>query len=120
AAQVPRVDIDGAAFKAPGAPLTTGRWLPFAEENRVVAKQDIRWDGEYQVTVEYAIRGATEATIHEALMDVKAGGSTVDEVSLGWDQRRTIQLTGKAALKKGSQDFEIHLKPGREAAAGEE
>ena len=120
AAQVPRIDIDGAAFTSPGKPSTSGLWLPFAEENRVVAKQDIGWDGDYQITVEYAVRGATEATIHEAMMDVKAGGSSVDEVSLGWDQRRTIQLTGKATLKKGSQDFEIHLKPGRAPAAGEE
>lgn len=41
AAQVPRIDIDGAAFQAPGKPRTTGLWLPFAEENRVVATQDI-------------------------------------------------------------------------------
>ena len=41
-------------------------------------------------------------------------------MSLGWDQRRVIELTGKVPLKKGKQTFEISLAPARQAAAGEE
>jgi hypothetical protein len=120
AAQVPRVDIEGKDFTATGDPKTTGRWLPFAKPQQVKVTRDIAWDGEYQVQVEYAIKGASEATIHESVMEVKAGGAKVGEVSLGWDQRRVIELTGKVPLKKGKQTFEISLAPARQAAAGEE
>jgi hypothetical protein len=120
AAQVPRTDIGGDALKAPGDDRTTGRWLPFAAKQRVEVEQDIRWDGDYQVTVEYAIRGATEATVHEAVMAVTAGGAKVGEVSLGWDQRRVIELSGKATLKKGRQNIAVSLSPGRPPAGGEE
>ncbi|MCW1922352.1 DUF1592 domain-containing protein [Luteolibacter arcticus] len=120
AAQVPRIDIEGKAFKVPFDDKITGRWLPFAKKQQVTVEQEIPYDGEYQIKVEYAIKGATEATVHEAQMVVKAGGAKVGEVSLGWDQRRVIELTGKAPLKKGKQAFEISLNPGRQPASGEE
>ncbi len=120
AAQVPRIDIEGKDFTAPGDPKTTGRWLPFAKGGKLSVSRDIAWDGDYQVQVEYAIKGATEATVHEAVMTVKAGGAEVGEVSLGWDQRRVIELTGKVPLKKGKQAFEISLAPARQPADGEE
>lgn len=120
AAQVPRLDIEGKDFKCTSDPRTTGRWLPFAKPQQVNVEQDISWAGEYQVTLEYAIKGATEATVHEAVMKVNAGGATVGEMSLGWDQRRVITLTGNAPLKKGRQTFEISLTPSRQPAAGEE
>lgn len=120
AAQVPRVDIDGAAFVAPGDAKTTGKWLAFDRKQSVKVAQDIRWDGEYHVTLEYAIQGAGEATVHEANLLVKAGGATVGEVSLGWDQRRVIDLTGKVTLAKGRQEFEIQVSPARPPAEGEE
>jgi hypothetical protein len=120
AAQVPRIDIEGKNLTAPGDPKTTGRWLPFAKPQQVKVSQEVPWDGEYLVKVEYAIRGATEATIHEAMMEVKAGGAKAGEISLGWDQRRVIELSGKVPLKKGNQEFEISLRPAREPAAGEE
>ncbi len=120
AAQVPRIDIEGKDFKNSGDPKSTGLWMPFAKKGEVRTSQEIKWDGDYQVTLEYAIKGANEATIHEALMEVSAGGKKVGEESLGWDQRRTIQLTGKVPLKKGKQVFEVKLSPSREPAAGEE
>ncbi|RYD62344.1 MAG: DUF1592 domain-containing protein, partial [Verrucomicrobiaceae bacterium] len=120
AAQVPRIDIEGKAFKVAFDTKTTGRWLPFSKKETVTVDQEIPYDGEYQVKVEYAIKGATEATVHEANLVVKAGAAKVGEVSLGWDQRRVIDLTGKAPLKKGKQTFEISLNPGRQPAAGEE
>lgn len=120
AAQSPRVDIDGKDFKNSGDPKSTGLWMPFAKAGEVKASQEIKWDGDYQVTVEYAIKGANEATVHEALMEVTAGGKKVGEESLGWDQRQTIQLTGKVPLKKGRRTFEIKLSPSRQPAAGEE
>ncbi|MES2924898.1 MAG: DUF1592 domain-containing protein [Verrucomicrobiota bacterium] len=120
AAQVPRVDMDGKNFKASGDPKTTGSWLPFSKTQKVSLSQDILWDGDYQVEVEYSIHGASEATTDEALLEVSAAGNKIGDASLSWDQRRVIELTGKAPLKKGRQTFEISLSPSRRPLAGEE
>lgn len=120
AAQVPRVDIDGGDFKKSGDPGTTGSWLPFSQSQTVKVDQDIRWDGDYQIKVEYSIHGATEATTDEAQLRITADGAKVGEISLGWDQRRVIELTGKAPLKKGRNSLEIQITPAHRPLPGEE
>ncbi len=120
AAQVPRVEIEGRSLKATGDPKTTGGWIPFAKPQQVRVDQEIQWDGDYQIDVEYSIHGATEATTDEAQMEVTAGGQKVGEATLGWDQRRVIKLTGKVALKKGKQNFQVLLTPKRRPLPAEE
>ena len=120
AAQVPRVDMEGKNFKASGDPKATGSWLPFSQTQKVSLSQEILWDGDYQVKVEYSIHGASEATTDEAQLEVSAAGSMIGEATLSWDQRRVIELTGKVPLKKGRQVFEINLSPRRRPLAGEE
>ena len=121
AAQTPRVEMEGRNFKASGEPRTTGAWMPFAKTQTVKLDQEIQWDGEYQVEIEYSIHGATEATTDEAQLQVSAAGMKVGEAILSWDQRRVIVLKGKANLKKGRQTFEIEVSPrGRPLAAEEE
>lgn len=120
AAQVPRVDIEGGNFKASGDPATNASWLPFAKPQHVKVDQDIRWEGTYQVKIEYAIHGASEATTDEAQLQVSAGGKKIGEVSLGWDQRRVIELTGNVPLRAGRQSFEINLTPARRPQPGED
>ncbi|RYD38584.1 MAG: DUF1587 domain-containing protein, partial [Verrucomicrobiaceae bacterium] len=120
AAQVPRVDIEGSSFKSSGDPAVNGGWMPFAKAQAVSFDQDIKWDGEYQIKVEYSIHGATEATTDEAILNVTANGAPVGKVSLGWDQRRVIELTGKAELKTGKQKLEIAISPARRPLPAEE
>lgn len=120
AAQVPRVDIMGGEFKEAGDPKRDATWLPFATARQLRTQQEIRWDGDYQIRVEYSIHGASEATTDEAVLRLTAGGAKVGEVTLGWDQRRVIELTGTATLKKGSQPLEINLIPAARPQAGEE
>jgi hypothetical protein len=120
AAQVPRVDIDGRDFKGSGDPETNGSWLPFAKSQQVRLDREILWDGDYQIEVGYSIHGASEATTDEARMEVSAGGQKVGEAVLGWDQRRVIKLTGKVALKKGSQEFLVEISPKNRPLPAEE
>lgn len=121
AAQVPRIDIDGKNFKASGDPKITGSWLPFAHSQQVRLEQEIKWDGDYQIDVEYSIHGASEATTDAALMEISVGGQKIGVATLGWDQRRAIKLTSKAALKKGLQSFQVEITPkGRPLPAEEE
>ncbi len=119
AAQVPRVEILGKNFKARGSEVT-GDWLPFAQKQSVGFNQEILRDGDYQIKVEYSIHGAAEATTDEARLQVSAGGMQVGEISLGWDQRRVIDLTGRVTLKAGAQPFEIKLSPAKRPLPSEE
>lgn len=120
AAETPRLEIAGGEFKDSGDPQSDGGWLPFAGTRTVRVARDIQWDGDYQVKVEYNILGGAEATTDEAMMTVSASGGIVGEVSLGWDQRRVIELTGNASLKKGRQEIAVQITPARRPAPGEE
>lgn len=119
AAQVPRFDVAGELFKAPADSRTTGRWLPFAREHQVRAQHEVKWEGNYQVELEYSIQGAMEATDHAAELEFLASGQSVNSERLGWDQRKVIVLKGEARLKKGMQPFEVKLSP-RLPPSGEE
>jgi hypothetical protein len=120
AAQVPRVEIPGKNFKNPAEPAVDSAWLPFAQPQQIRVDQEIRWDGEYQIKLEYSIHGASEATTDEAILKFQAGGAKVGQVTLGWDQRRVIELTGTVPLKKGQQSFEISLSPAHRPLPEEE
>lgn len=120
AAQVPRVEISGASFKAAHDSVASASWLPFAGPNTVAASFDAPRDGSYQVRVEYSIHGATEATTHQARLRVSAAGDTVDEATLGWDQRTVIDLTSTVELKSGAQRLEISVSPVSGPQYGEE
>ena len=76
---------------------------------------EIKWDGEYQVEVDYAIKGATEATDQSAELSVTAGGESVGGERLGWDQRRTIRLTGKVGSKVVTHEYKTALRSGEGA-----
>lgn len=120
AAQAPRVELAGKNFKVPFAVDEDATWLAFARNREVKLDHTILWDGEYQVTVEYSIHGAVEATTDEASIKVTAGGNSVGEIALGWDQRPVIKMEGKVNLKKGSQPFQVSLMSGKRPVAGEE
>lgn len=119
AAQVPRLEIEGRNFIAADK-SANATWLSLSKGSKVAASQEIQWDGKYQLRVEYAIMGASEATDHEATLNVTAGGAKVGEVTLGWDQRRVIELTRTVDLKKGALPIELTLAPGKPAGADQE
>lgn len=118
AAQVPRVDVEGTTFASSEQPDLSPDWVPFRAGGALRAPVEIRWDGEYEVTLEYAVRGAEEATDAEAQLRVVAAGETVGEETLGWDQRSTIRLTGTVPLKKGPQALEVSLAGERSPGEG--
>jgi hypothetical protein len=119
AAQVPRLEIEGRTFTTADN-KANATWLPLSEARKTTASQTIQWDGKYQIQVEYAIMGAAEATDHEATLRVSAGGAEVGKVTLGWDQRRVIELSGTVDLKKGAVPIELSLAPGKPAGRDQE
>jgi len=116
-AQTPRVDIAASEFKHPSIPPT---WIPFSEDTTLKLKVPVKWDGKYQLTLQYSIQGATEATTAEAFLEISADGKSLEQTSLGWDQRRSIDLAASAELKTGDCGITVKLKPARPPGAGEE
>lgn len=119
-AQVPVEMFEGKLFSDPSKRTTTGRWLPFAEKATVQHAPEIRWDGEYEVTVEYQIRGAIEATDQEAKLEITCASQLLGEELLGWDQRETIELSGTVKLKKGRPLFKVSMTPANATGSGQE
>lgn len=116
-AQVPRVDFPGKDFKHPSIPSS---WVPFADSAELVLEVPVKWDGKYQITLQYSIGGASEATTAEAVMELSAEGKRLDQETLGWDQRRSIDLVTSAKLKKGKREIRLSLKPREQPKEGEE
>ncbi|MEM1084799.1 MAG: DUF1592 domain-containing protein [Verrucomicrobiota bacterium] len=120
AAQVPQLELVGGDFREENNPKETGRWMEFERDSVVKSGTNLEWDGRYRVTLDYAIRGSSEATDQEARMRLRIAGKEIGEEALGWDQRELIQLSGEIDLKKGSVPIDISLKPTRPAGAGQE
>ena len=116
-AQVPRVDFDAQDFKHAAISPT---WIPFTNKAEFILKVPVKWDGAYQVTLKYAIAGATDATTAEAFLELSANGERLEQVALGWDQRLSIDLASSAQLKEGTAEIKVTLKPARPPADGEE
>ena len=117
AAQVPQLVFPAGDFKNPSVPPT---WIPFSERAEFTLKVPIKWDGTYQLTLQYAIQGATEATTAEAFLEIFADGKNLAEAALGWDQRRSIDLAANVQMEKGERTIKVTLKPEKPPAAGEE
>ena len=116
-AQVPRVEFPASDFKHPSVPPT---WIPFSDRAEFTLKVPVKWDGKYQLTLQYAIQGAIEATTAEAFLRISANGKKHAEAALGWDQRRSIDLATAVKMEKGERTIKVTLKPERPPAAGEE
>lgn len=118
-AQIPRAEFPTADFKNASVAPT---WIPFSEETEFTLNVPVKWDGKYQLMLQYAIRGAIEATTAKAAMEISVEGNdkTLSKAALGWDQRSSIDLTATAELKKGEHKVKVTLKPGKPPADGEE
>jgi hypothetical protein len=119
-AQVPVRMSEGKNFRDPENSSKTGLWLPFKNECEVRSAPEIKWDGKYEVTLEYQIRGAIEATDQEAQLKVTCAKETLGEETLGWDQREVIELRGVVNLKKGRPLFKVKVTPTKPPADGQE
>lgn len=116
-AQAPRVDFPASDFRNPSIPPT---WIPFTDRAEFTLKVPVKWEGKYQLTLQYSIQGATEATTAEAFLEISADGKALGEATLGWDQRRSIDLSASTELGKGDREIKLTLKPARPPADGEE
>lgn len=78
-------------------------WMPFEHARRMVGKPWISFDGEYEIRVDFRIRGSDEASSHSATLKVGVGDKELSSRKVGWDNSRNIVLKTKAKLKKGNE-----------------
>lgn len=78
-------------------------WMPFEHARRMVGKPWISFDGEYEIRVDFRIRGSDDASSHSATLKVGVGDKELSSRKVGWDNSRNIVLKTKAKLKKGNE-----------------
>jgi len=77
-------------------------WMPFNHARKMQAQPWISFDGEYEVRVDFHIRGSDKASSHSATLKVGVDDKTLTERKLGWDNSKTLTLKTKAHFKKGN------------------
>lgn len=80
-------------------------WMPFDHARKMQAKPYVSFDGEYEMRVDFRVRGSDEATSHTATLKLGVGDKTLAERKLGWDNSERITLKTKAVLKKGNEEI---------------
>ena len=116
-AQVPRVEFPATDFKNETISPT---WIPFASGGEFTLNVPVKWEGNYQLILEYTIQGATEATTAAATLEISTVEKKLTETKLGWDQRRSIDLTATAKFQTGDQQITVKVNPGLQPADNEE
>jgi len=76
-------------------------WMPFDHARKHQSKPYVSHDGEYEIRVDFRIRGSDEATSNTATLKVGVDDKTLTERKLGWDNSERITLKTKAVLKQG-------------------
>lgn len=88
-------------------------WIPFDSPRKLESKQWVAHDGEYEIAVDFAIKGSSEATSQTANLSLGVDEKSLTQRKVGWDNSKKITLKTKATLKKGdSQNFWISTEIG--------
>lgn len=98
----------------------TMKWMGFNWPRDYRAKPWIDHDGEYEIRVEFAIKGSMEATSHTSKLELKLGDQVLADRDLGWDNSKSLVMKGRAKLKRGREnDIRILQTPGEKPQEGE-
>ena len=93
--------FDAKAFKDEKNKDWSLDWMPFDHPRKLQFKPYVSHDGEYEIRVDFRIRGSDEASSNTATLKVGADDKTLTERKLGWDNSERITLKTKAVLKQG-------------------
>ena len=116
-ARIPERVFSGRNFRRTGEAKQRADWLPFNQESTVTLTGEVPAPGTYEVSLRYAIRGASEATDQRAALELLVGGRGIASRSMGWDQSESLLLSGNVKLEKGVNEFSVKVTP--QAPAGE-
>lgn len=111
AARTPVRVVDDRAFRSSDKNIRRADWLELKDARVVEAKAVAPAKGPYEIHLDYAVKGASEASDQNAYLEVIVNGKKVAERGVGWDQRQSIRLSGKGFLAKGENKIEIRMIP---------
>jgi hypothetical protein len=118
--QIPTQWIGLENFKDPKNEKHSLNWVPFQNERVHAGKPWINHSGEYEVRVDFAVKGSDAATSHTATLALEVGDQKIAERKLGWDNAKTLTVKAKARLTKGrEQELRFTLTPGDPPQQGE-
>lgn len=76
-------------------------WMPFDHARKMQSKPWVSHDGEYEIRVDFRVRGSDEASSNTATLKIGVDDKTLTERKLGWDNSERLTLKTKAVLKQG-------------------
>ncbi|MGJ8697657.1 MAG: DUF1592 domain-containing protein [Verrucomicrobiaceae bacterium] len=117
---VPRREFDGNLFRAGKDEVKRADWSAFAKPRSVHLIAEAPAKGPYEITLNYAVRGAEAATDQTAQIELWVGDRKIAEQTAGWDQAETIELNGKAQMADGDNRIEVRFIPRDPAGADQE
>jgi len=93
--------FDGKKFKDERNADWGADWLPFDHARKMQSNEWVSYDGEYEVMVDFRIKGSNEATSNTVTLKLGVGDEELAQRKLGWDNSERITLKAKATLKEG-------------------
>ncbi len=112
--------FDAKTFRDPQHKDWNTDWMPFDQARKLSSNPWVSHDGEYEIRLDFRIRGSDEATAHTATLKLGIDDKTLTERKLGWDNAERISLKTKAVLKKGKDaTFWIATETGEPPRQGE-
>lgn len=113
--------FDAKTFKDERSKEWSADWMPFDHARKMQAKQYVNFDGEYELQVDFRIRGSSEASSNTATLKIGVDDKELATRKLGWDNSERITLKTKTTLKKGKdQTFWFATETGEPPREGEE
>lgn len=117
--QIPTLTVWADQFRSEDK-KSNARWLPFETPVAVSNSRYIEHAGRYRIKIEMRVSGSMEATLHTAVLTVKANGKELNRRNLGWDYSKAIYLTAEADLSRGSNLLSLELAPKNPPGADED
>ena len=78
-------------------------WMPFDHARKMQSKPWVEYDGEYEIAVDFRIRGSDAASSNSATLKLGVNDRELSSRKLGWDNSKKITLKTKAVLKRGHE-----------------
>ena len=117
--RIPTQVIAGDQFRFDTGGKKSAKYMQFAVAATATKTVPIEFPGRYKVTIDMRVQGSSEATSHTATVALDVAGKPVESMSVGWDQRKSINLSGEATLQKGDNVLAIDLAPATPPLDGE-
>jgi hypothetical protein len=120
ATRIPIRIVQGSLFRSPDKTIASSSdLLPLKAAQGVLANVNAPARGSYEIHLDYAVKGASEASDQSAYLEVSIRGKKVAERAIGWDQRQRIRLSGQSVLLKGENQIEVKIIPKDPPAEGQ-